>query len=68
MGGAFTRWVSRTGMRRGTQGGHWSWFVLAFGAHILNAERRREDAAKISMAVKPGERVLVSARRPAKRR
>jgi hypothetical protein len=53
-------------MRRGTTGGHWSWLVVALAARILRSERRSEERAVISMDVKPGDRLIVTARKPDK--
>lgn len=63
---SITGWIYRKGMRRGTTGGHWSWLVVALAARILRSERRSEERAVISMDVKPGDRLIVTARKPDK--
>ena len=64
MAGALTGWIYRTGIRRGTTGRNWAWLIVALAARILRSETAREERAVISMEVKPGDRLSISARKP----
>ena len=64
MFGAVIGWLYRNGLRRGTTGGHWPWLVVALAARLLRSENASEERAVISMSVKPGDRLIVSARKP----
>ena len=64
MAGAVTGWIYRTGLRKGTTGRNWAWLVVALAARILRSEARYEERAVISMDVKPGDRLIVTARKP----
>ena len=61
---AIIGWLYRNGLRRGTTGGHWPWLVVALAARLLRSENLSEGRAAISMEVKAGERLIVTARKP----
>lgn len=61
---ALVNWLYRTGLKKGSTGGHWSWLVVALGAHILRADKERQRGSVVSMPISPGERVLVTLRDP----
>jgi|HubBroStandDraft_1064217.scaffolds.fasta_scaffold1341681_2 hypothetical protein len=58
------RRLLRAALRRGRQGEHWAWFVLAAGAYVLQRARRRQDPLVYSSRINPGDRLLVSIRSP----
>jgi hypothetical protein len=59
---ALINWLYRTGIKRGSTGKHWSWFVVALAAHILRRERRRIEEPPLRMDIKPGESIVVTMR------
>lgn len=61
---ALINWLYRTGLKKGSSGGHWSWFVVALGAHILRRDKERQRGSVVSMPISPGENVLVTLRDP----
>jgi hypothetical protein len=62
------RRLARSGFRRGMDGEHWAWFVIALSAFALRRARRARDAPILSVPIKPGERFVVSLSAPASRR
>ncbi len=60
--GAIIGWLYRTGLKRGTTGGHWAWLILALGAFILRRDRERRETPAVRMDIKPGERMMVTMR------
>ncbi len=68
MAGTIIGWIYRTGLRRGTTGSHWAWIVVAVAARIIRNEVAREERAVISMPVKAGDRLIVSASKPEPKR
>jgi len=60
--GALIGVLYRSALKRGAKGGHWSWYVVALGAMILRRDRERRSEAKLSVPIRPGERVMVSMR------
>ncbi len=64
MSRAIINWLYRTGIKRGSTGGNLSWFIVALAAWILRRESARVFAPPIQMEIKPGERLMVTARDP----
>lgn len=61
---ALLRRLARSGFRRGMNGEHWAWFVLAGSAFLLRRARRRPDDLILSVPIEPGQRYLVTLRGP----
>ncbi len=61
---ALLRRLARSGLRRGMNGDHWAWFVLAGSAFLLRRARRRPDALIMSVPIEAGQRYLVTLRGP----
>jgi len=59
---AIVNWLYRTGLKRGSSGGHWAWLIVALAAWILRQDRGRRAEPAVRMQIKPGERVLVTMR------
>ncbi len=59
---ATVNWLYRTGVKRGTTGGHWAWLIVALAAWILRRDSDRISKAPIQMDVKPGDRLMVTMR------
>lgn len=62
------RRVARAGLRRGLAGEHWSWLALAVAAFVLRRARQPDRVRVVSLPVQPGERYLVTASEPRRRR
>jgi hypothetical protein len=60
---ALLRRVARAGFRRALSGGHWAWIVVAVAAFVLRRVRRSDDPVT-SVALRPGDRYLLSLRNP----
>ncbi len=62
------RRLARAGFRRGMDGEHWAWFVIALSAFAFRRARRARHEPILSVPIKPGERFLVSLSAPGSRR
>ena len=60
--GALIAWIYRTGLKRGSKGGHWSWYIVALAALILRRDRERRSSPVVNFPLKPGDKVLVTMR------
>ena len=57
---ALINYLYRTVLRKGTTGGHWSWFVVALAAHILRKDKAHRAQSAETISLKRGERYLIS--------
>ena len=55
---AIINWLYRTGLKRGTTGGHWAWLVVALGAFILRRDADHSQTAPIQMDLKDGDTMV----------
>jgi hypothetical protein len=65
---ALLRRLARSGFRRGMDGEHWAWFVIALSAFALRRARRSRDETVFSVPIEPGEQYVVSVSAPGRRR